>query len=284
MKTFSLDLCVSSLAMRLVAIGFVRDSKPSEPHIFQHRHNLFELQFVLDGSCSTRIGSLLYTQKQGEAYLVSPGVYHSQKSSTSPFEKMCIIFEVPAPPTSSSQSAKDVYFALSTAKYYSYSSADMEYALSSLKNAVLKYDKKTCETDEIRILTELLILKLIQSLSGVDSSELRRSPQEVERAYIIDEFFNMNFHRNDGDTLLAHTLGVCVRQLNRILKTLYGHNFREKLKEIRLEVSLDLLAGDNSIAEISEITGYSCPANFSTFIKNATGKTPSALRRMLKSD
>ena len=36
---------------------------------------------------------------------------------------------------------------------------------------------------------------------------------------------------------------------------------------------------EKSVAEISEMVGYSSPANFSTFIKNVTGKTPSAIRR-----
>ena len=46
------------------------------------------------------------------------------------------------------------------------------------------------------------------------------------------------------------------------------------------EVSMDLLlTTEKSVAEISEMVGYSSPANFSTFIKNVTGKTPSAIRR-----
>lgn len=40
-----------------------------------------------------------------------------------------------------------------------------------------------------------------------------------------------------------------------------------------------LLTTEKSVAEISEMVGYSSPANFSTFIKNVTGKTPSAIRR-----
>lgn len=57
-------------------------------------------------------------------------------------------------------------------------------------------------------------------------------------------------------------------------------SYREKLTEIRIEVSMDLLlTTEKSVAEISEMVGYSNPANFSTFIKNVTGKTPSAIRR-----
>ena len=40
-----------------------------------------------------------------------------------------------------------------------------------------------------------------------------------------------------------------------------------------------LLTTEKSVAEISEMVGYSRPAKFSTFMKNVTGNTPSAIRR-----
>ncbi len=279
MKTFTVDMCVASLPMRLVAIGFVKDLEYQMSHIFQHRHSLFEMQYVTQGQCTVKIDRQVCAQSEGEVFLIAPGIYHSQKSCTSPFEKMCIIFEVPAPPQVSSSSAKELFLALSTSKFFSCSAQDMASVFAALKQALEDWDTKVCGIDEIRVLTELLILRLIQHRSAPESETDDGGYAHEQRAYIIDEFFNRNFHLNDGDEALAQTLGVSVRQLNRILKSLYGCNFREKLKEIRLEVATDLLAAGRSITEISEITGYSCPANFSTFIKNATGKTPSQLRQ-----
>ena len=79
---------------------------------------------------------------------------------------------------------------------------------------------------------------------------------------------------------IRDSLCISPRQLDRILRKSYGMSYREKLTEIRIEVSMDLLlTTEKSVAEISEMVGYSSPANFSTFIKNVTGKTPSAIRR-----
>jgi AraC-like DNA-binding protein len=192
---------------------------------------------------------------------------------------MCIIFELTAPPQKCGKTAREVFLSLNTAECFSCSAPDMSETFTELKDVLNRWETKVCGIDEVRVLSELLILRLIQRKSTPDDKEIDQSYESVQRAYIIDEFFNINFHRNDGDVLLAERLGVSVRQLNRILKSLYGYNFREKLKEIRLEVAIDLLMTGRSIAEISEITGYSCPANFSTFIKNTTGKTPSELRR-----
>ena len=98
---------------------------------------------------------------------------------------------------------------------------------------------------------------------------------------MIDEFFNNNFHLRGGDQVLAGQLHISSRQLDRILKSLYGKSYREKLLEIRLEVSLDLLKfSDKSVASISELTGYSNPASFCSFIKKETGHTPGEIRRL----
>ncbi len=280
MKTFMLDLKVASLPMRLMSIGFNRDNSDKEHLSVQHRHNLFELQYVFKGQCINRIGEKLCPQQQEHVYLIAPGVYHSQKSCSSPFEKMCVIFELPASPPELNKSAEEAVAALGKEKYFSCKSQRITDTLTYLRSAHLDFENRTCGIDEIRIVTELLILQLVQQISRPDISAPKMSSVKIERTYIIDEFFNKNFYRNDGDMLLAKKLEVSIRQLNRILKSLYGCNFREKLKEIRLEIALDLLATDKSISEISEIIGYSCPANFSTFIKNVTGKTPSEIRML----
>jgi len=61
-------------------------------------------------------------------------------------------------------------------------------------------------------------------------------------------------------------------------------NYRDKLKEIRLEIALNFLShSDKSIAQIAQLLGYGSSANFSAFIKKATGKTPSQLRKEARS-
>jgi AraC family 4-hydroxyphenylacetate 3-monooxygenase operon regulatory protein len=281
MDLFTMDLHLASLPMRLTAIGFIRDDTGRNRQPFQHRHNLFELHYIFEGQCIIRIGDKLCTQQQNKVYLIAPGVYHSQKSCSSPFEKMCVIFEIAAPPQPGDKDAEAVYNALHAEPYFLCNADKMADTLAYLRSTFLDYGKRICCADELRIITELLLLQLVQRISiAHDRPVSPTNLVETQRVFLIDEFFNSNFNRNDGDILLAQRLNVSIRQLNRILRKSYGHNFREKLMEIRLEIAMDLLSSDKSIAEISEITGYSCPANFSTFIKNATGKTPSEVRAL----
>jgi len=189
-----------------------------------------------------------------------------------------VIFERPVLLENKDKAAQEAYCALSKVRYFFFKSQRMADTLTYLKSTLLESENRIYATDEIRIVTELLILQLVQRISNPDKSSRKMSSAEIQRVYLIDEFFNKNFHHKDGDVMLDKKLGVSIRQLNRVLKNLYGCNFREKLKEIRLEIALDLLTTSKSISEISDIIGYSCPANFSTFIKNTTGRTPSELR------
>ena len=82
--------------------------------------------------------------------------------------------------------------------------------------------------------------------------------------------------------VLAKELNMSVRQTGRILQQTYGKGFREKMNECRLAVAVDLLKNTSkSIAQISEILGYSDPANFSSFVKRQTGISPAQIRKGL---
>ena len=98
--------------------------------------------------------------------------------------------------------------------------------------------------------------------------------------YIMDQFFNHNYHGNSNMEDLARELNMSVRQTGRVLQKTYGKGFREKMNECRLAVALDLLRNTaKPMAEISDILGYGEPANFSCFIKRRTGKTPAQIRK-----
>ena len=135
MKVFTIDMNVAGLPMNLVAIGFVKDQKNHIQQIFQHRHSLFEIQYILEGQCTTKIGDSVCIQRKGETYLIAPGVYHSQKSCSSPFEKLCIMFEIPVPPQDCSKSAHEAFFSLHRQKCVLLNVDNMEVVFNDVKKS-----------------------------------------------------------------------------------------------------------------------------------------------------
>ena len=61
-----------------------------------------------------------------------------------------------------------------------------------------------------------------------------------------------------------------------------GESFSEYVNRIRIEKACEILKSSScTIAQVSEMTGYSDPSYFSRIFKNQTGKTPSQWKRRL---
>ena len=126
-----------------------------------------------------------------------------------------------------------------------------------------------------------LVLQIGIAAKELTDSEhvMSEGADTVKDSYIMDEFFNNNYHGTSDMNVLAKQLNMSVRQVGRKLQQTYGKSYREKMNECRLAVAIDLLSNTSkSFSEISEILGYDNPANFSNFVKRQTGRTPSQIR------
>ena len=158
---------------------------------------------------------------------------------------------------------------------------NLQYPLAQLRTLSREMAPTYLHLEKIRSLCSLLLLELHDTLTQQElETHAAASLGPLPQDYAIDAFFAYHYNRNNGSPVLARKLNVSPRQLNRIIKKTYGLNYREKLQEIRLEIATDFLTTSNKrVSEIAELLGYSSSANFSSFIKNATGKTPTQIRR-----
>ena len=133
---------------------------------------------------------------------------------------------------------------------------------------------------------EFVLLLGIAAVTIAEPEQVVYESEETARdRYIMDEFFNHNYHGNRDMEALAKKMNISVRQLGRELQRAYGKSFREKMNECRLTVAVDLLQNTTkSMAEIAEILGYSNPVNFSSFVKQQTGRSPSQIRKARSQD
>ena len=276
-----LDFPVGEIQCQLTTIA-PEYRKKEENTYYRHRHPVFELHFVFKGTCTFKIADESFQVGAGEAILIAPGLYHSIKYVSPDMSKICIGFEIFQP----SHRYKEPVMGTIDAAFRAVRvmTLDMGHAsevLGKIRAAVNQDIEQPIEREELKALSALLILELAKKLTGqLSETSAGKTQVAIRRNYIIDEFFNQNFQLSDGASILADQLCVSSRQLDRILKDLYGLSYRQKLQEIRLEIALDLLSTTGkSIAEISELIGYTSPANFSTFVKNACGRTPSEIRR-----
>ena len=282
-KLYTLDFHLADAAMCLITLDIAYDQASREMPYYRHRHNAFEIHFITSGSCTIRAGEESCTLTEQDLFLLAPGVYHSIKNTSDDFDRICLLFEtVSLQKDSMDQESLELVRAIQSVKTLKFRQENMAHTLRTIKETAMKGDRQIGGKAKLQTLMELFLIDLAEHMDTRETlSDSRISSLDKQRGFLIDEFFHGNFHISDGDRKLADILCVSSRQLDRVLKRLYGKGFREKLLEVRLEVAKDLLCTtDKSIMEISELTGYGSPANFGTFIKKMTGRTPAAIRKI----
>jgi len=138
--------------------------------------------------------------------------------------------------------------------------------------------------ERLRIACNSFFLELFVKISRDDIAKNQNDTQGVfSQELLVEDFIAHRFMPGASFTTLAEQLHVSPRQLHRIITQQYGINYRDMLKEIRLEIATNFLYNtDKSISQIAEIMGYSDTSSFSYFMKKATGKSPQQIRALGK--
>lgn len=245
----------------------------------RHRHAFIEVHYVAEGSCCFRVGEESCAVEADTLFCIGAGVYHSVKTASPDLSKMNFGVEVERTGELCGQSC-DILQRLQSFHAVPLPAGPFASLLQTLRTAedAAYSDLLFCE--EIKAQMALLMLQLARQIPEACGPAEKRETVENRYAQYIEEFFNLNHSLQNGKEVLAARLCVSGRQLNRILHTLYGMSYREKLNEIRVEIARDLLqTTSKSMEEIAEFLGYSNSSNFTAFLKKSTGKTPSQIRR-----
>lgn len=109
----------------------------------------------------------------------------------------------------------------------------------------------------------------------------RDDPQYQRIASVIQ-----HIHDHYGGTLtmesLAMMAGCSISQFERQIKRTFGITPKQLIIKTRIEVATQLLAGDQTIADIAAQCGYSDQSAFSRQFRASVGMTPSQFRASMK--
>jgi len=111
----------------------------------------------------------------------------------------------------------------------------------------------------------------------LDSSD-RRHPTYQRLARAI-EHIQANPHGAIDVNDLARRSGVSVSQFERDFSQLFGLSPRRYATRVRIEAALNLLRGDDPIAQIAHACGYADQSAFTRRFKHVVGMTPGEYRR-----
>ena len=277
---YNLHFDIGNIRCSLVSANpFHRFSTLASTH-YEHSHHHFELHFVRDGTCAFLCGGTTVKVDPSDLLLLPPKLYHKLIWVDSSCTKLCLSFSVLRSEQESNADDRRFYEAFYKNNQPAVISGSPALAEKLIEiNRLLEAPKSFLVREQLRVACNSFLLLLYVLLSEEKESAAVYDTIPTDE-YIIDNFFALNFMSNSSKELLAEKIHVSPRQLQRILKNKYGKNYREKMAEIRVAVATGFLQNsDKKISEISEILGYSTPANFATFLKRATGKTPGQIRK-----
>lgn len=286
LELVSLDFQISDVACRLVTVN---PSNQSDPHLhrhFQHSHSGCEIHYVSSGTLTMDCIGESYPLSAGQMMLVPPGLYHYVRSTSGDVDRMDMLLEVNHGYRSNHSQLDRFLQGLHMAHpliLLEENNPELFALLRKIRQGVTeKQHPDFLRQEWLKVMcTELVLLMGTAAASCTQSvnTPFDRPPANTDR-YIMDQFFNHNYHGNSDMAALAKELNLSIRQTGRILQKTYGKSFREKMNECRLAVALDQLCNTaKPMAEISELLGYGEPTNFSSFIKRQTGKTPAQIRK-----
>ena len=219
--------------------------------------------------------------------IIPPGVYHYIRGISQDIRHMSLLLEI-----GQGQRSKDPQLdrflqgllRKQPIPLWEDAQGEIVRVLKQLRHVAVSMEENTAVQQEwLKAMCLELVLLMGTVAKEIRSEETSSAPDDTDLnidRYIMDQFFNHNYHGNSSMEMLAKELNMSLRQTGRILQKTYGKSFREKMNECRLAVAMDLLKNTaKSMTEISELLGYGEPANFSSFIKRQTGKTPAQIRK-----
>ena len=279
---YGLDFSIGSTRCQLMHMQQEETTPRSTPYYY-HQHLYFEFHYVEKGIAEFLCQEKPLQLQDGQLLIIPPGIYHSVTHQSAEITKISLSVSIAMPKVGSSETALQFYHSLprDRAMILTARHADLREDLLRLRQLAEDAHPNYLSREKIRALANIFLIDLYELLVDRDNpSFLAEQTPPLSPEYVLDTHFASRFVSHSSSRDLAEQLHISPRQLHRTIKKKYNMNYREKSKETRVEVATNLLHNsDKSISQIAELLGYSRSANFSCFIKNATGKTPSQIRK-----
>ncbi len=279
---YGLDFLIGETRCQLVYIQQGNMSMERSTPYYYHQHLYFEFHYVEKGIAEFICQEKPLQLQDGQLLIIPPGIYHSITKQTEEVSQISLSISILPPKGGTGETIYHFFRALprDRATILSAKHSDLREDLLRLRQLAEDPHPHFLTREKIRALSNVFLIGLYELLADRENLDFLTEQTPPSQEYVLDTYFASRFVSHSSSRELAEQLHISPRQLHRTIKKKYNMNYREKSKETRVEIATNLLHNsDKSISQIAELLGYSRSANFSCFIKNATGKTPSQIRK-----
>lgn len=157
---------------------------------------------------------------------------------------------------------------------------DFEYAKSAMESNVLHYILKPVNREELAKCLSKIENQILSKHPGLENAlEEANSASTEETVELVKTYIHENFRSQIDFGMVAKNMGFSQPYLTKIFTKYTGKNPSTYLKEYRINIAKQLLSDkNNTLAIISEQTGFADQFHFSKSFKAVTGFSPSEYR------
>lgn len=267
---------IESTCFQALMISFERFMEPMPKH--HHSSHSYEIHYISSGQGTVIIQKTSYLLTPGSLYVTGPYIDHEQLPDPSnPMTEYCIYLKE----LSSSNKTQDPLTHLLRSNPF-WLGQDTQNVYPVLTGLFLELENRTLGTmDMVKCYLQQFLILLVRNYRRDSSDNFPALPFAGldQNVLLIEESFLYEYATLTLDQLSSR-LGLSQRQTERLLLKQYGCSFSKKRTDARMNAALiHLLKSDQSIADISQLIGYSCPEHFTHAFKRYFGKSPREYRK-----
>ena len=241
----------------------LRAYHPTDWNIKPHHHPWFELNYIQSGSLYNTIDDVEFLAKEGESYIVNPGVKHSHINNKTGDDGICIRFTVENTNKNNLEN-ENLIKAMQIQPKYSFDSG---------------FERFSPQRNEITLKAEFVnLLMKMYDKKGYFVTQSNNPPPTLSNQVIkyLAEYYREKIYISD----IARALNISYRTLSRKFKEETGITISDKLTQIRITAAKKLLLESNMLLyDIATQTGFENEYYFSNAFKKAEGISPSFYRK-----
>lgn len=230
-----------------------------------HRHDFYEMEYVLDGEINYLLNGKTITLKKGELVFVTPSSVHEYDGTEdAPISTITVHFNVEAVRTFPE------LFLLEDGKISVAENLDTAFRLLNEECS----NKDRFSELALKNAFERVLILFLRSARPLET----KAPSND--IFTVFSYINKNFSEDISLATLGNLCGYSTSYLCRLFKQETGLTPIQYLNKIRLESACRLLSStDLSVVEICVECGFGCVRNFNREFKKTYSLTPIEYRK-----
>jgi len=263
----------------------------------EHRHDFYELVYVVHGQGIHQIGGTAYTIHPGDVFVIRPGDVHQYLLSKDHGVEIINCLFSPAYVAEALELDRDslehlpflrpLYreddgfvpaFPLNTQE---------SSAILNLLEAMLREMKTRPPGFEVlirhKLIEALILLSRFRLQEQSESAKIHVTGGYEILVRRIRAYLERNFHEKITLSLLSRQFNLSERHINRVFRQETGASIMETLQQIRIERAKHLLGETNrSIDSVAHAVGFGDSSFFSRLFVRRVGCTPGGYRKRVR--